>query len=287
MSEWITISGKFLFLIVAVIAGAWLWANARYRNGMADAETAWADIASRQTETADRYTPEMVRDLPEVAQRYLNHAIAPGTPLLRKAELEMAGEFLLGEPGAQKTFAMLARQVLAPPHEFVWIARMSSGPVRISGSDGLHHRHGWTRFWMLHSLPLVQLAATADLDRAAAARPAIEAIWAPATMLPANGASWVQTGPDTADVTFGTEAEAITITLRINADGALKEIWTMRWSDSNVEKTYKIQPFGATIQAEDNYNGFTIPSRVTVGNHFGTDHFLPFFIARLTHVRHF
>jgi len=88
-------------------------------------------------------------------------------------------------------------------------------------------------------------------------------------------------------VTFGTNPQAQTITLRIDAVGALKEVWTQRWSDANLTKTFQLQPFGGIIEAEDTYDGFTVPSRVIVGNHFGTDDFLPFFIADLTNVRHF
>jgi len=182
---------------------------------------------------------------------------------------------------------MQARQILAPPSEFVWFARMSKGPMRINGSDGFDGHHGWTRFWMFQSLPLVQLAATADLDRAAAARPAIEAIWAPATLLPSQGAVWTQTSPDSADVAFGTGHDAIMIRLKIAADGALTEVSTLRWSDANRGKTYQMQPFGGTVKAEAMFGGFTIPSQVTIGNHFGTTDYLPFFTARITTARYF
>ena len=37
------------------------------------------------------FAPEMLDGLPEVAQRYLCHAIAPGTPLARRVEITMTG----------------------------------------------------------------------------------------------------------------------------------------------------------------------------------------------------
>lgn len=283
----IYIGGTLLFLVVTGLVLLWTVANARYRTNMAKAQVAWSDIATRETGQPDTFTPELVVGQPEIAKRYFNHAIAPGTRLYRRAELTMSGEFLLGEGDAQQSYAMRARQILAPPHEFVWIADMAKGPIRISGSDGLHQSHGWTRFWMFRCAPLIQLAATADLDRAAAARPAIEAIWAPATLLPDHGAVWKQTADDTAEVSFGTGVQAITVTLRIGEDGALKEIWTERWTDANPDKIYKIQTFGAVIEAEEQFGGFTIPSQVTVGNQFGTPDYLPFFRAKLDAVRHF
>ncbi|WP_298863858.1 DUF6544 family protein [uncultured Sulfitobacter sp.] len=283
--------GKWIFIgtLTLIFAGAVIWvvANVRYRKVMAQAEVAWSDLAARNTSKPLVYSANLVADLPEVAQRYFNHAIASGTPLYLRAELAMSGEFLLGEKDKQQSYAMQARQILAPPNAFVWIAEMTNGPVRINGSDGLYNKHGWTRFWMFQSLPLVQVAATPDLDRAAAARPAIEAIWVPATLLPANGAVWVQTGANTAKVIFGEGAEARTLFLKIAVSGALEEVWTERWSDANPAKIYQMQPFGGITEAQRQFGGYTIPSQVTVGNQFGTPDFLPFFRADLTSVRYF
>ena len=72
-----------MLLIIAVTAVLWLWANARYRNIMAEAEAAWADISDRSTAVPDIYSPQMVSDLPDIAQRYFNHAIR----FVRKADL--------------------------------------------------------------------------------------------------------------------------------------------------------------------------------------------------------
>lgn len=284
MGKWFLTGGLVLFVLAAL---AWFVANTRYRAAMDHAKVAWSDIAGQSTPSPEVYTPEMVADLPEIAQRYFGHAIAVGTPLYQRVELKMTGEFLLGERDAQQSYALDADQILAPPSSFVWIAQMSKGALRIRGSDGLHGDQSWTRFWLFDSLAVANLAATPDLDRSAAARPAIEAIWAPATLLPANGAIWTQTGPETAQVTFSKTPAALTLTLEIARNGAVRAVWTQRWSDANPAKTFQLQPFGAIIEAETTFDGFTIPSRVRVGNMFGTPDFLPFFVADLTRVRYF
>ena len=56
---------------------------------------------------------------------------------------------------------------------------------------------------------------------------------------------------------------------------------TMRWSDANPQKTFRLQSFGGTMEAEGTFEGFTIPTRIEVGNHFGTAQYLPFFQANL------
>jgi hypothetical protein len=65
----------------------------------------------------------------------------------------------------------------------------------------------------------------------------------------------------------------------------VREIVGMRWSNANREKRFRLQPFGGAIEAERSFDGFTIPAKVAVGNHYGTDEFLPFFQAEITHAR--
>jgi len=60
------------------------------------------------------------------------------------------------------------------------------------------------------------------------------------------------------------------------------EVVTMRWSDANPDKTFRLQPFGGNMEAETSFLGFTIPSLIKVGNHFGTDDYLPLFQAQIT-----
>lgn len=282
MPRWLLIVLLIFGVAVFAAVAAWYVGHRQYRARTAEAEAAWADILAQTTGSVAVYDPAMVADLPEIAQRYFAHAIAPGTPLHTTVMLEMDGSFHLGKKDAPQTYAMTARQILAPPDQFVWIPEMRSGPLVISGSDALYQDHAWTRFWMMWSLPVAQAAATEGLDRAALARPALEAIWAPATLLPQNGARWEQTGPDTARVTLGTGEKTVAIDLTLTVDGRVMDIVTQRWSNANPQSTYQYQPFGGAMAADTTFEGFTIPSDVQVGNFFGTEEYFPFFEARIT-----
>lgn len=253
-----------------------------YRSAMNEAERAWRDIADAREPDPDRFDPEMVSAPPEITRRYFAHAIAPGTPLSTTAALEMRGTFLLGDKGAEQAFEMTARQILAPPRHFVWIPAMKSGPMRISGSDALVDGRAWTRFWMFGVIPVANATSSADLVRSATFRSAIEGIWVPSSLLPQNGARWEQTGPDTARVTIASVAPAVVLDLRIAPDGALRELVGQRWSNANRDKVFRSQPFGGTVEAERSFDGFTIPSVIRAGNHYGTPDYLPFFQAELT-----
>src|SRR5690554_4936125 len=110
-----------LGIIAIAIAAVALLAHSEYRERMAEAETAYAAIATRVAPVAETFSPEMIADLPEIARRYFTHAIAPGTPPSTTVELVMEGRFILGEKDSPQEFDMRARQILAPPGDFVWI----------------------------------------------------------------------------------------------------------------------------------------------------------------------
>ena len=264
----------------------WLSANATYRQHQAEAESAWQEIANRPRTTTAFYDPSLVTDLPEIARRYFNHAIAPGTELTTAVILEMEGQFLLGDKAGFQSFEMRARQILDAPSDFVWIVDMRSGPMMVSGSDGLHKSRAWTRMSMFQAIPLVQIPATEGLDRSALTRPALEAVWAPAALLPINGAIWTQLGPDKARVTVGRGDRRIDIFMTIAESGRVLDVVANRWSDANPEKVFQHQPFGGTMEEEATFGGYTIPSVVHVGNHFGTDEYFAFFNARLVGADH-
>jgi hypothetical protein len=269
-----------------VAAGAALWAVGSYRRGMADAEEAWRLVAWRAGPPMGTYDPEMVADLPEVARRYFNHAIAPGTRLMSAVELQMHGTFLLGDKRSHQTYSMHARQILRPPAEFVWIPQLKSGAMNITGSDALVGGRAWTRFWLAGLVPVAAAESSADLVRSASFRSAVEGIWAPASLLPHNGVRWEQIGPDRARLHFDRAAPPIILEISLSPAGAVREIVGQRWSNANPDKAFRLQPFGGTIEAERRFGGYTIPSRISAGNHFGTAEDLPFFQAEITQARY-
>jgi len=273
MWKWIVLI--VLLLVAVAVAAAYLL----YRGSMADAERAMAGVSSRGNSQPTVFQVSMLEGLPEVAQRYFRHAIAPGTPLHTTVRLQMEGTFLLGDKTNFTSYAMTARQVLSPPSEFVWIPEMTSGFMQISGSDALVEGRAWTRFWINRVVPVVNVQTSPNLVRSALSRSAMEAIWAPASLLPENGVAWEQTGPNTARLSFNTGIEPVSVTL--DEDGRVVEVITMRWSDANADKIFRLQPFGGTMRSDVTFGGFTIPGHLAVGNHYGTDDYLPFFQARI------
>lgn len=275
---------KFLGIAALALLGAAVlvarWHHARDQAGVA---AVWDSLSASREPGPARFDPAMVAGLPPLAQRYFARAIAPGTPLHRVVRLEMSGSFVMNG----KALPMQARQILAPPGQgFVWQATIGAGLMRFAGSDG-YLRTGagaesWTKFWLHGLIPLARIGGTADHARAAATRAMLETVWVPAALLPQMGASWVETGPDSAEIRFAATPDLPPMHLTLDAEGNPTEVWALRWSDANPDKTYRLQPFGGRILQTAVFQGFRIPVRVEMGNHWGTQAYSAFFLATVT-----
>jgi hypothetical protein len=159
--------------------------------------------------------------------------------------------------------------------------------MRFAGSDGFHAPEGtavesWTKFWLRGLIPLARIGGTTDHASAAATRVMLESIWAPAGLLPQFGAEWVQTGPDSAEVRFAGAQGIEPMQITLDAEGNPLEVWALRWTDANPEKVHRLQPFGGRMLEMTRHQGFLIPSRVELGNMWGTPDYAPFFLAQIT-----
>lgn len=278
-------------LLITLLAGLGLWwvyvawLQTRDRR---QRRQVWQALDAARDPNPPRFEFSMVDGLPEVAQRYLLHAIEPGTPLQRLVHLEMQGLFVLNG----KALPMFARQVLAPATlGTVWHADIGRGLMRLCGSDGYHRPErgesvSWTKFWLLGLLPLARMEASTDHRKAAATRVMLESLWSPAALLPLFGAHWTQTGTDTAQIRFDGMADIEPMHIRLNPDGSLADVQALRWSDANADKAWRLQPFGGRMLETGRFGGFRIPVRVELGYHFGTPDYAPFFMATVTSARY-
>jgi hypothetical protein len=273
-----------LLLVLGIVAlgvaamQVWRWTDGRA------ADAAWAQLRARAEAEPLRFEPAMVADLPEPARRYLLHTIAEATPLARVAEIRMRGTFGLGDRVAPNYQPMRARQILVPPHGFVWrLEAAGSGAMRLSGSDGMAGDRSWTRFWVNWTLPVARAGGDADHLRASFGRVAGEAvIWAPAALLPGPGVRWEETGePDLARVVVSHGGLEQAVDIRVAEDGRPETVVFMRWSDANPEREWRLQPFGARLGEFEDFGGYRLPTRVEAGNHWGTEDYFPFFRAEV------
>lgn len=246
----------------------------------------WRQLAAFASADAPRFDPAMLAGLPDPAIRYFTYTIRPGTRLSNVATITMRGDFALGDRQAPNYLPMQARQILAPPNGFVWIMSAGKGLMRVSGSDGGAGAQSWTRFWALGTLPVARTGQSADHARSTFARMAAEAlIWTPAALLPGPGINWQAVDRDRAIVTLSHGGFVQAVEITVNADGQPVQVRMDRWSDANADKTYREQPFGATLSEFREFGGYRLATRIDAGNFFGTSDYFPFFRAEVTDIR--
>ncbi len=275
------IAGLVLLALILAAAAVGAWVHSRDR---ARARAVWTALETRHDPAPPLYDPAMVKGLPEVAQRYFARAIAPGTPLHRTVRLEMEGSFIMNG----NAMPMRARQILAPPAGgFVWEAEVGSGLMRFAGSDGYHAPadgavESWTKFWLHGLVPLARTGGTGDHASAALTRVMLESVWAPASLLPQYGAEWSQIGTDSAEIRFEATLGIEPMQITLDVEGNLLTVQALRWTDANPERVHRLQPFGGRVLEMGRHGGFLIPTRVELGNMYGTEDYAPFFLATIT-----
>ncbi len=78
------------------------------------------------------FSTDRLSDLPQAAKRYLEHAIAPGTPLAAAIRLRMHGEIKFND-----WLPFQAEQVICWSRGMIWSATAWMKGIPISGSDRL------------------------------------------------------------------------------------------------------------------------------------------------------
>ena len=217
----------------------------------------------------DFFDPAMVSGLPEAAQRYLLHALAPGAPLAHAVRLRMHGSLRLkGE-----WHPLEADQVLRWDRGFVWRARVSMNGAPVTGFDRWVDGKGAMR-WKMFGLFPIATAAGPDVARSAAGRFNIESIWMPAVLL-GEGVRWTEHDRSHTDIVVRAHGEESHIDLTIDDRGAVTAMKMPRWQTPEGDGTPHYEDFGGLSDQERTFQGITIPTNLRVGWYFGTDRFEP------------
>jgi len=225
-------------------------------------EQLWSSAPAPERES----DPSSVESLPPVARSYLRHALAPGAKLSTCARLSMTGAIKL-DPGWCE---FEAEQVLRWDRGFVWAARAKVNRLPVTGFDRWVDGVGAMRWKLLGLFPVMR-ADGPDITRSAAGRLHTEAIWIPAALI-GPGVTWSDRGPGCTVARIEEHGETSQLALEVDADGALRSCSIERWGDTN-SGDFAYHPFGGTAADERTFEGITIPTRHSVGWHFGTPAF--------------
>lgn len=200
--------------------------------------------------------------VPEPAQRWLAHAVAPDAPVASVAVLKMTGRIKVGG-----WLPFRAVQVIAPPHGFVWVARAGWGPLSVTGFDSYGNGEGQMRWLLGGRIPLVTESGP-DITRSDADRLALDAVWLPPSFAHVRWAQSDDKGSALAVRTIGDEEAAVEI--RVADDGRLTSVRMQRWSAQG-KQPWGRHPCGGIVEAEATFDDIAIASSVRVGYGIGTD----------------
>jgi hypothetical protein len=211
------------------------------------------------------FAPENYHSLPACAQRYLAHALAPGTRLASAVRLTMHGEIKL----KKEWLPFSAEQVIRQERGFLWNATVTQGKIPIRGSDKLIDGVGEMN-WKLWGIFSVMNAMGANVTRSAIGRFQVESVWLPSTLC-APEIVWIEGDATHAIAQVTTLGEKSDLTLTVDTSGRALGACLMRWG--NPTGIYRFVPFGGIFDEERTFDGVTIPTRVRVGWHVGSERF--------------
>lgn len=236
------------------------------------AARAWSELERRVRlqPAVEPFRAALVEGLPEPAQRYLLHSIAPGCRLARAVRLQTRFEMKLRE-GDRSRAELFGSELLAPPLGFVWRARTRAGLLPLRVTDHYLDGSGEVRVRLLGFVPVAR-ASGPDVTRSARGRLAGEIIWLPSALLSIADVHWELLDEERVRVTPTIDGDPIPLTLRIDADGRLREMTMLRHGDVGVESWQPI-PYGVEVLEESELGGVKLPRRVRGGWWYGSERY--------------
>jgi hypothetical protein len=206
------------------------------------------------------FQPELLINLPPVARRYLEKAIAPGTQLASAVRLWMHGEMKLGKDW----HPFKAEEVICWDRGMIWQATTEMNGLPILGCDRVVDGVGNA------SWNTIQRSGE-DITRSCVGRVQAESVWLP-SVLCRSDVSWTELNASSVQVNFTSLGEPAKLTLTVNNQGMLERMKIYRWGNPEGGDCHYVD-FGGIIDESRTFDGYTIPTRLSVGWYFGSDRF--------------
>lgn len=214
---------------------------------------------------AENFEPMRWVDRPEPVRRYLEHAIAPGTPLATAVRLKMHGQIKL-----KNWCRFNAEQVIRWDRGMIWRAVVKMYGLPISGFDRLLDGTGAMQWKAIGIIPIMS-AAGPDIDRSAAGRLAAEFIWLPSAFC-REEVRWSAAASDRIRAEFHVGDQTVQLEFGLDISGRVRYNRLQRWGNPE-GGAHHYAEFGALVEEEGRFGGYTIPTRLRVGWHLGSPRF--------------
>lgn len=228
----------------------------------------------------ETFDPNRFRELPEPARRYLEHSIAPVTPLATSVRLEMHGEINLN-----RWLPFQAEQIIRWDQGMIWKAKVKMAGLPVKGFDRVIAGTGELKWKLLGLIPVLNESGP-DISRSSIGRMGIEAVWLPSIFC-RRTTEWASCENSIIKAKYPLMGETIDPELKIGPEGQLQSVKLKRWGKPG-EGEFRYEDFGGVVEGERSFGGYTIPTVLRVGWFFGSSRFESegeFFRAVIDHAR--
>ncbi len=212
------------------------------------------------------FHPKLLTALPDPAHRYLEQAIAPGTPLASAVRLWMHGEIKLGG----KWHSFKGEEVICWNRGMIWRATAWMNGLPVLGADRVVDGVGAAKWKILGLFPVMQ-ASGEDTTRSAVGRVQAESVWLPSVLC--NPAiTWTELNASQVQANFTSLGEPAKLTLTVNGQGVPEQFNFSRWGNPDGGESHYVD-FGGIAEASKTFDGYTIPTQLRAGWFFGSERF--------------
>jgi hypothetical protein len=268
-----------LLVLLVALLGVVLWMVVGWRWHRRRALQLARSLAVEQGQEV--FEESMVKGLPETAQRYLLHAIRPGTRIARSLRLRFEGSMQFG---ADPTRWPLDGDniVITPERGFVWFERLRYRGVPRNGLLYYAANRGgviWSYWNLLQDLSKAS-GTGPDATRAIRGRFLSKLVWMPSALLPQNGVRWEAADDQNVKAIITVDGDTVPLSLKVDAQGRLQEMVFPRWGAKNADGSYGLFPYGVKPEGETTVDGYTIPSQVAAVWCYGDEERVPPLVHR-------
>jgi hypothetical protein len=202
-------------------------------------------------------TAEMLENLPEPVQRYLNYTGIVGTPWIESVYLKQTGRFRLAADRPWMPVKAEEWYATSPPSLF-WKARFKiAGLPLLSARDSYEDGHGHM-FGKIAGLFTVFDVRGEEMDQGVMLRYLNEIIWFPSAFLGQN-ITWQAVDDGAADATFTDQGKSVTARLFFDEEGRLTNFVAERYRE--IGGDFSLDTWATPITQYGQLAGLNLPLR--------------------------